>query len=152
MATVATPRPTENPNATTSETTRSAPGVLSGVDRPAVIATDSAAGDRAPSTRSCPFRADRPMRSRGSRQRLERGGTLLQRRPIMHVVILCDSKFGNTKHLAEAMQTALRRDHHVELLAPVDGLPDPRDIDVLLVGGPTHAHGASEPLKTALAA
>jgi hypothetical protein len=50
------------------------------------------------------------------------------------------------------MQTALRRDHHVELLAPVDGLPDPRDIDVLLVGGPTHAHGASEPLKTALAA
>ena len=70
----------------------------------------------------------------------------------MHVVILCDSKFGNTKHLAEAMQTALRRDHHVELLAPVDGLPDPRDIDVLLVGGPTHAHGASEPLKTALAA
>jgi len=70
----------------------------------------------------------------------------------MHVVILCDSKFGNTKHLAEAMQTALRRDHHVELLAPVDGLPDPRDIYVLLVGGPTHAHGASEPLKTALAA
>jgi|tagenome__1003787_1003787.scaffolds.fasta_scaffold19386289_2 flavodoxin len=70
----------------------------------------------------------------------------------MHVVILCDSKFGNTKHLAEAMQTALRRDHHVELLGPVDGLPDPRDIDVLLVGGPTHAHGASEPLKTALAA
>jgi flavodoxin len=70
----------------------------------------------------------------------------------MHVVIICDSKFGNTKHLAEAMQTALRRDHHVELLAPVDGLPDPRDIDVLLVGGPTHAHGASEPLKTALAA
>ena len=48
MATVATPRPTENPNATTSETTRSAPGVLSGVDRPAVIATDSAAGDRRP--------------------------------------------------------------------------------------------------------
>ena len=41
----------------------------------------------------------------------------------MHVVILCDSKFGNTKHLAEAMQTALSRNHDVELRAPADGLP-----------------------------
>src|SRR3954463_3026691 len=77
---------------------------------------------------------------------------LMKRRLLMHVVILCDSKFGNTKHLAEAMQTALRGEHDVELLAPADGLPDPRAIDVLLIGGPTHAHGASEPLKTALGA
>jgi flavodoxin len=70
----------------------------------------------------------------------------------MHVVILCDSKFGNTKHLAEAMQTALSREHDVELRAPADGLPDASAIDVLLVGGPTHAHGTSQPLKTALAA
>src|SRR4051812_9665421 len=74
------------------------------------------------------------------------------RRSTMHVVILCDSKFGNTKHLAEAMQTALRVSHDVELRAPADGLPEAAAIDVLLVGGPTHAHGASEPLKTTLAA
>ena len=70
----------------------------------------------------------------------------------MHVVILCDSKFGNTKHLAEAMQTALRVSHDVEVRAPADGLPQASAMDVLLVGGPTHAHGASAPLKTTLAA
>ncbi len=70
----------------------------------------------------------------------------------MHVVILCDSKFGNTKRLAEAMETALSVSHDVELRAPADGLPDVAAIDFLLVGGPTHAHGASAPLKTTLAA
>ena len=70
----------------------------------------------------------------------------------MHVVILCDSKFGNTRHLAEAMQSALTGSHQVELRTPADGLPDRGAVDVLLVGGPTHAHGASQPLKTALSA
>ena len=42
--------------------------------------------------------------------------------------------------------------HDVELRAPADGLPQAAAIDVLLVGGPTHAHGASAPLKTTLAA
>jgi flavodoxin len=70
----------------------------------------------------------------------------------MHVVILCDSKFGNTQHLAEAMQNALRTSHQVELRTPEDGMPDRGAVDVLLVGGPTHAHGASQPLKTALSA
>ena len=70
----------------------------------------------------------------------------------MNVVILCDSKFGNTRHLAEAIQAALRGDHTVQLRAPAEGLPELAAIDILLVGGPTHAHGASEPLKTALAA
>jgi flavodoxin len=70
----------------------------------------------------------------------------------MQVVILCDSKFGNTKHLAEAMQTALSGRHDVQLRAPADGLPEPAAFDVLLVGGPTHGHGASAPLKSALAA
>ena len=70
----------------------------------------------------------------------------------MHVVILCDSKFGNTRHLAEAMQSALTGSHQVELRTPADGLPDRGAVDVLLVGGPTHAHGASAPLKTALSA
>ncbi len=55
----------------------------------------------------------------------------------MHVVILCDSKFGNTRHLAEAMQSALTGSHQVELRTPADGLPDRGAVDVLLVGGPT---------------
>src|SRR3954463_883892 len=76
---------------------------------------------------------------------------LMKRRLLMHVVILCDSKFGNTKHLAEAMQTALSPEHDVELRAPADGLPASA-IDVLLVGGPTHGHGVSLPLKATLTA
>ena len=33
-----------------------------------------------------------------------------------------------------------------------EGLGEPADVDVLLVGGPTHAHGASVALKEALSA
>ena len=70
----------------------------------------------------------------------------------MNVVILCDSKFGNTRRLAESMSAALHPDHHVELRGADDGLGRMTGIDVLLVGGPTHAHGASTALKHALAA
>jgi flavodoxin len=68
----------------------------------------------------------------------------------MNVVILYDSKFGNTQHVADAIGAALRPTHSVELRTPTEGLPDPATIDVLFVGGPTHAHGASAPLKTTL--
>jgi flavodoxin len=68
----------------------------------------------------------------------------------MNVVILYDSKFGNTRHVADAIGAALRPAHTVELRTPTQGLPDPSSIDLLFVGGPTHAHGASSPLKTTL--
>ena len=70
----------------------------------------------------------------------------------MNVVILCDSKFGNTRRLAEAMERALSPAHTVELRQPTDGLPGAAGIDLLIIGGPTHAHGASQPLKDALQA
>jgi len=68
----------------------------------------------------------------------------------MNIVILCDSKFGNTRSLADAMEAALKADHRVEVRSPSAGLPEPGSVDLLLVGGPTHAHGASAPLKTTL--
>ena len=70
----------------------------------------------------------------------------------MNVVILCDSKFGNTQQLAEAMRVALTPAHTVEVKPATDGIVDIAAIDVLLVGGPTHAHGVSQPLKEALKA
>jgi flavodoxin len=70
----------------------------------------------------------------------------------MNVVILCDSRFGNTLKLAESMTAALRETHAVALRSAAEGLAQTTDIDVLLVGGPTHAHGASVALKEALAA
>jgi flavodoxin len=68
----------------------------------------------------------------------------------MNVVILCDSKFGNTRRLAEAMRTALADGHAVELRATDEGLGPVAGVDLLLVGGPTHAHGASAPLRKVL--
>ena len=68
----------------------------------------------------------------------------------MNVIILCDSKFGNTRKLAETMQAALADTHSVQLRPAEQGLRDTGELDVLLVGGPTHAHGASQPLKAAL--
>jgi flavodoxin len=70
----------------------------------------------------------------------------------MNVVILCDSKFGNTKRLAESMSAGLGVNHSVSVRTADEGLGPVAGVDVLLVGGPTHAHGASQALKEALAA
>jgi len=70
----------------------------------------------------------------------------------MNVTILCDSKFGNTMQLAQSMRAALSETHAVALRSAQEGIGEPADVDVLLVGGPTHAHGASEPLKEAVSA
>jgi flavodoxin len=70
----------------------------------------------------------------------------------MNVVILCDSKFGNTKRLAESMVAGLNDTHEVTLRTAEEGLGPVAGVDVLLIGGPTHAHGASKALKDALSA
>ena len=70
----------------------------------------------------------------------------------MNVVILCDTKFGNTMQLAEAMRAALAEGHTVHLRSAAEGIGSTTDVDLLLVGGPTHGHGASEPLKAVLKA
>jgi flavodoxin len=70
----------------------------------------------------------------------------------MNVVILCDSKFGNTRSLAESMVAELGDSHRVALRDAAEGVGTLAGADVVLVGGPTHAHGASQPLKDALAA
>ena len=68
----------------------------------------------------------------------------------MHVVIVCDSKFGNTEQVARAAQAALADGNTVDLRSATDGLGDLTGVDLLLVGGPTHAHGVSAPLKATL--
>ena len=70
----------------------------------------------------------------------------------MHVVIVCDSKFGNTAQVARAAQTALAAGNTVDLRSATEGIGDLTGVDLLLVGGPTHAHGASAALKEALRA
>ena len=68
----------------------------------------------------------------------------------MNILILYDTRFGNTQHLADAMAVAVGSEHKVTTRA-ISGAPlDVVGFDLVLIGGPTHAHGASVPLKDAL--
>ncbi|MEA5154291.1 flavodoxin/nitric oxide synthase [Raineyella sp.] len=58
----------------------------------------------------------------------------------MGVLIVCESSFGNTRHVAEAIGAGLsKKGHHVALFA-VENAPReiPEDVTLLLVGSPTH--------------
>lgn len=68
----------------------------------------------------------------------------------MNILILYDSKFGNTARLATAMADAVGTEHKVSSRAITGAPTDAVRFDLVLVGGPTHAHGASQPLKDAL--
>lgn len=62
-----------------------------------------------------------------------------------HAAIVYESMFGSTRRIAEAIAEGLRP-HHAVSLVPVreaESLPD--GTDLLIAGGPTHAHGMSRP-------
>lgn len=62
----------------------------------------------------------------------------------MRAVIVYDSMFGNTAEIAEAVAEGLVPHGQVDLYA-VDDAPTRTDaeVDLLVVGGPTHGHGLS---------
>ena len=64
----------------------------------------------------------------------------------MHALVVYESMFGNTRAIAEAVAKGLTARMHVEV-AEVGNAPIVLDEDValLVVGGPTHAHGMSNP-------
>jgi hypothetical protein len=55
----------------------------------------------------------------------------------MRATVVCESSFGNTRSIGEAIAEAL----DAELLSVADPLPDLEEIDLLVVGAPTHVHG-----------
>src|SRR5690348_13598182 len=59
----------------------------------------------------------------------------------MRVVIAYESMYGNTHQVAEAIAAGFRPGHDVTV-QPI-GTVDPTmpDIDVVIIGAPTHAHG-----------
>ena len=71
----------------------------------------------------------------------------------MNALVLYDSKYGNTERIAEAIALALQEALPTRLTS-VDGVEDCSEalvgVDLLVVGGPTHAHGVSQPLKDPL--
>lgn len=63
----------------------------------------------------------------------------------MGVLIVVESSFGNTRHIAEAIAVGLTEKKREPRIIRVDAAPleIPRDVRLLLIGGPTHDHGMS---------
>jgi flavodoxin len=69
----------------------------------------------------------------------------------MNIVIISDSVFGNTSHIAEAVAETLKEHYHVQLSA-VDEADkfDLKTMDLLIVGCPTQRHGLTSGIRAYL--
>jgi hypothetical protein len=65
----------------------------------------------------------------------------------MNSVIVCESWFGNTHRIAEAVTAELAEIGEATLLAVEDDIPPLDDVDLLVVGAPTHVHGMSSTMS-----
>lgn len=65
----------------------------------------------------------------------------------MNALVIYDSKFGNTLHVAQAIRDGLADTYAVSIESVSDVTELPADLSLLLIGGPTHAHGISQPMK-----
>lgn len=62
----------------------------------------------------------------------------------MRAVVVYESMYGNTRQVAEAIGEGLRPVHDVVVVPVRDAGPEVvADAQILVVGGPTHAHGMS---------
>ena len=67
----------------------------------------------------------------------------------MKALVVYESMFGNTELVANAIGAGLGTDAVVKVARAPTFVPD--DVDVLVVGGPTHTHGMSRPKTRAQA-
>ena len=68
----------------------------------------------------------------------------------MNAIVIYDSKFGNTERIAKTIGRALEDGFTVRVQS-VDETPAiPAGLELLVIGGPTHAHGMSQPMRTFL--
>ncbi|HEY76301.1 MAG TPA: flavodoxin [Thermoflexia bacterium] len=69
----------------------------------------------------------------------------------MNTLIICDSEFGNTYRIAEAIAEVMGRVGPVRLLRAGEFGPGALEgVNLVLVGGPTHRHTISKRLKAVL--
>lgn len=57
----------------------------------------------------------------------------------MKALVVYESMFGNTEQVARAVATGLGRHLDVELVAVANAPDTVSDVDLVVVGGPTHA-------------
>lgn len=63
----------------------------------------------------------------------------------MKAQIVYESMFGNTMMVAEAIADGIARHGHVDVFEVGKAGAPPQDLDLLVLGGPTHAFGLSRP-------
>ncbi len=69
----------------------------------------------------------------------------------MNMLVIYDSAFGNTEQLARAMADSLRAHGSVRTVrADEVGLPDLKEVDLAIVGGPTQRHRLSPTMRAFL--
>jgi flavorubredoxin len=68
----------------------------------------------------------------------------------MKALVVYDTRFGNTRQIAQIVGDALEERFDVQIVPAAEAAPLPTDIDLLVIGGPTHAHGASADMKALL--
>jgi flavodoxin len=61
----------------------------------------------------------------------------------MRSLVVYESWFGNTQRIAEEIAAALAHEGQVDLVTVDEPLPSLEDVDLLVVGAPTHIHGLS---------
>jgi hypothetical protein len=61
----------------------------------------------------------------------------------MKALVMFDSMFGNTQQIAEAISEGLSTRCQVDVVPVVQSHAVAAEVDLLVVGGPTHAHGMS---------
>jgi flavodoxin-like protein len=61
----------------------------------------------------------------------------------MRSLVVYESWFGNTQRIAEKIAAALAEAGEVEVLSVDDPLPSLADVDLVVLGAPTHVHGLS---------
>jgi flavodoxin len=59
----------------------------------------------------------------------------------MNTLVMYDSKYGNTKKIAEVITEQLAASGSARLFNVEEGKPDLKGVDLLVVGGPTWVHG-----------
>jgi hypothetical protein len=61
----------------------------------------------------------------------------------MKSLVVYESWFGNTRRIAQRIASALAEEGEVELVSIDDPLPSLHDVDLIVIGAPTHVHGLS---------
>jgi flavodoxin len=69
----------------------------------------------------------------------------------MKILVVYDSKFGNTERIARSIAAGFGPSNHVTVEATTGTEEIDRTVDLMIVGGPTQAHGASPAMKEFLA-